>query len=358
MPVPKPSSPLVADFDILINQKLLSVEEESHVINITVEKDLNLPSMFTLEVTGSVSRATETTWMDDELFSIGNQVEIKMGYANDIATVINAEITGLEPEFVANRAPSLTIRGYDLRHRLLRDRQTRTFIQQKDSDIAAQIAQAAKLTPQVKDSQVVHDYVVQANQTDLEFLAERARLIQYDVFVEDKTLFFQPVANGDSKILTLTLEQDLLEFYPRLSSMQQISQVRVQGWNPKDKKEVVGQAKAGDEVAMGGENSGAALVKTAFGDAIALVTDHPIITQGEADQLAKAKLNQQVLGLIVGEGMSWGRTDLEPGKVIQLEGLGKRFSGLYYLTAVTHRYQPNRGYYSHFQVRRSALGRG
>ncbi|MBD2503805.1 phage late control D family protein [Anabaena azotica] len=356
MPVPQPSSPLVADFDILINQKLLSVEQDAHVINVTVEQDLHLPSMLTLEITGSVSRATQVTWMDDQLWAIGNQIEIRMGYANDLATVMSGEIMSLEPEFVANRAPSLTIRGYDLRHRLLRDRQTRTFIQQKDSDIAVQIAQAAGLTPQVKDSLVVHDYIVQANQTDLEFLTQRARLIEYDLYVEDKTLFFQPVANANSKIMTLSLEQDLLEFYPRLSPMHQISQVTLQGWNPKDKQTVVGQARIGHEISlMGGEQSGASLVTTTFGEAIALIIDHPIMTQAEADQLAKAKLNQQVLELIVGEGMSRGRTDLQPGKVIELTGLGKRFSGLYYLTAVTHRYKSNRGYYSHFQVRRNAI---
>ena len=61
-----------------------------------------------------------------------------------------------------------------------------------------------------------------------------------------------------------------------------------------------------------------------------------------------------MLGLISGEGMCWGRTDLQAGKVIKLDGLGKRFSGQYYVTAVTHRYRSDRGYYTHFQVQRNA----
>ena len=66
--------------------------------------------------------------------------------------------------------------------------------------------------------------------------------------VEDKTLFFRPVANAQSEVLTLTMDDDLLEFYPRLSSAGQVSEVTVRSWSPKDKKELVGQAKAGDEV--------------------------------------------------------------------------------------------------------------
>ncbi len=357
MPAARPTSPLVPDFDILINGSPLSVEQETHVVSITVEKDIHLLSMFVLEISGSTTRANDLDWIDDEkLFAIGNEVEIRLGYANDVATVLVGEIIGLEPEFASDRPPSMTVRGYDRRHRLLRDRKTRTFSKQKDSDIAAQIASDAKLTPQVQDSQVVHDYVVQANQTDLEFLQERARLIQYEVFVEDKTLFFRPVANAASEILTLSLEQDLLEFYPRLTSMSQINQVTVRGWDIKEKQATIGQARTGDEVSrMGGENSGAGLVETAFGAASTSVIDRPVMTQAEADRIAKGRFNRAVLGLISGEGMCWGRTDLQAGKVIKLDGLGKRFSGQYYVTAVTHRYRSDRGYYTHFQVRRNAI---
>ncbi len=356
MPVAQPTNPLVSDFDILINGSPLSVEAESHVIGVTVDQDVTLPSMFTLELTGSASRESEVSWIDDpDLFAVGNGVEVRMGYADDLATLMIGETTGLEPEFTCYRPPSLIVRGYDRRHRLQRGCKTRSFTQQKDSDIAAQIASEARLTAQVEDSQVVHDYVLQPNQTDLEFLQERARQIQYEVVVEDKTLYFRPVANAESEILTLTLERDLLEFYPRLSSVSQISEVTVRGWNPKDKEAVVGQARTGDEVSkMGGQNSGAALGETAFGAAVGRVIDHPVMTQAEADQLAKAHFNQATLGLISGEGVCWGRTDLRPGKVIKIDGVGQRFSGQYYVTSVSHRYTAERGYYSHFTVRRNA----
>jgi phage protein D len=357
MPTASPTSPLVPDFDILINGSPLSVEQETHVVSITVEKDAHLLSMFVLEISGSTTRANDLDWIDDEkLFAIGNEVEIKLGYASNISTVFVGEMTSLEPEFASDRPPSLIVRGYDRRHRLSRDRKTRTFTQKKDSDIAAQIASDNQLTPQVKESQVSHEYVVQANQTDLEFLQERARLIEYEVFIENKTLFFQPVANATSEILTLSFDQDLLDFYPRLTSMFQSNQVSVQGWDVKEKQAMMGQAKAGDEVSnMGGQKSSANLVKTAFGSATNHIIDRPVMTQAEADQIAKAQFNHSALGLIYAEGTCWGRTDLQVSKVINLANIGKRFSGKYYVTAVTHRYKSDRGYYTHFQVRRNAV---
>jgi phage protein D len=357
MPVARPSSPLVADFDILIDGVPLSAEEAAYVVEIVVDNDLHLPSMFAIEFTGSASRRDDLAWLDNrQLFAIGNSVDIRLGYANDLAVVFQGEITGIEPEFSSDRPPKLKLRGYDRRHRLQRHRQTRTFTQRKDSDIAAQIASEVGLLPQVQDSQTIHDYLIQANQTDWEFLQERARRIQYDLLVEGKTLIFQPVANANAAIATLTREADILSFSPRLSVMGQISEVAVRGWDFKEKKATLGQATRGDEVSqMGGQTSGAALVASAFGKAAATVSDRPILSQGSADRMAKAEFNRSVLGLIVGEGMVLGRTDLQPGKVIQLDGLGQQFSGRYYLTNVTHCYYPDRGYYTDFQVRRNAL---
>jgi uncharacterized protein len=357
MPVAKLDRPLVADFDVIINGAPLPAEAVAHVAGVVVDESVELPSMFTLEMTGSNAQKEESQWIDDrKLFAIGNAVEIKFGYVGDQETLLVGEITALEPEFVFYRPPSLTVRGYDRRHRLQRGRKTRTFIQQKDSDIASRIASEAGLTAQAEDSRIIHDYVLQANQTDLEFLCARAGRIQYEVVVENKTLFFRPAANAQSAALTLTMDGDLLEFHPRLSSAGQVSEVTVRSWSPKDKKELVGQAKAGDEIStMGGRESGAAIVEGAFGAAIELLSARAVATQAEADQLAKARFNRLALDLIFGEGACWGRTDLRPGKVIKIEGVGELFSGQYYVTGAVHCYSPQRGYQTHFTVRRNAL---
>jgi phage protein D len=357
MSVARPESPLVPDFEVSIDGSPLPLEAQAHVIDLTVDDDAGLPSMFTLGLAGADDREQELPWIDDrELFAVGNTVQVKMGYADDLETLIIGEITGLEPEFVFNRSPSLTVRGYDRRHRLHRGRKTRTFVQQKDSDIADQIASEAGLTGQAQDSQVVHDYVLQAHQTDMEFLQERARRIQYEVVVEDRTLFFRAVANAESEIATLSMEGDLLEFYPYLSSLRQVSEVTVRGWDAKEKKEIVGQAKTGDEVStMGGQDSGGALSEDAFGSAVGTMGDRPVMSQAEADQIAQARFNNAALALIRGQGVCWGRTDLRSGKVIKIDGVGRRFSGQYYVTAASHRYTPQRGYYTHFTVRRNAL---
>jgi phage protein D len=351
------ASPLNPSFEILINASSLPIEIEARVTSIVVDQDVGLPGMFSLELEGSDDPEKPTAWIDDSsLFEIGHTFEAKMGYFDDLDSLLIGEITGLEPGFRFDHAPMLTVRGYDRGHRLQRGRKTRTFVQQKDSDIASQIASEAGLTAQATDSTVTHDYVLQANQTDFEFLQERARRIQYEVFVQEKTLVFRPVANAESEILMLTMSNDLLEFYPRLSSMQLVSEVALRGWNPKEKKEILGKAKQGDEAStMGGQTSGAALVENAFDAAIGSVGDQPVASQAEADQVAKARFNDMSLTLVTGEGICQGRTDLRAGKVIKIEEIGTRFSGRYYVVNAVHQYSAQKGYLTYFTVKRSAV---
>ena len=341
-------------FAVTVDGTPLPLAVALRVSRVCVDEDAGLPGMFTLELAGG-DDTNETAWIDGTTFPLGAAVEVKMGYGGLLQTLIAAEITGLEPVFTRGGRPSLTLRGHDRCHRLLRGRKTRSFVQQKDSDIAAAIASEVGLTARAEDSQVVHDYVLQANQSNMEFLRERARSIEYELVVEGRTLHFRHVQNDRGEILTLTPEDDLLEFFPRLSTLGQAGEVELRGWSPKDKKEIVAKAKSGDEGStMGGRDSGAALAESAFGAAAVLLSDRPVFTQAEADQLALARFNHAVLELVSGEGVCTGRTDLRPGQVIKIDGIGTRFSGQYYLSATSHRYSPNQAYRTHFVARRNA----
>ena len=355
MPIANLEEPSVPDFEVLVAGKALPLQTKALIFGILVDESVELPSMFALEISGSDDQDEANPWLDDDTFGVGKAVEVRLGYESDLESIFKGEITALEPEFALCRLPVMTVRGYDRRHRLLRGRKTRTFVKKKDSDIASQIASESGLTGQSEDSKVTHEYIVQANQTDIEFLRERARRIQYEVMVDDKTLLFRPAAHARSEALTITPTDHLIEFSPRLTSAGQVTEVNVRGWSPKEKKEIVGTGKTGDEVSrMGGQKSGPKQAEGAFGAAVGLMSATPVMTQAEADQIAKARLNEVALEFIEGDGVCLGRTDLRAGKVIKIDGIGKRFGGQYYVTSAVHRYSPNKGYLTHFTVRRNA----
>jgi len=173
--------------------------------------------------------------------------------------------------------------------------------------------------------------------------------------VNDKTMLFRPIGNAQREILKIGFEYDMSEFSARLSTAGQATEVKVQSWSVKEKKAGLGDSKAGDEVStMGGQSSGAAITQRAFGEAIDVVIDHPVAAQAEADQIAKGRFNELVLELVTGEGVCSGNTDLRAGKVIKIDGVGRRFSGPYYVTSAVHRVTAAGDYITEFAVRRNA----
>jgi Bacteriophage probable baseplate hub protein len=353
MPAAQPKGLSVPKCEIHIDGSPLAGEVSAYLKRTTVDDSVDLPSMFAIEF-GNSDAEGGTLILDQPQFDVGRAVEVKLGHDQPLATLVSGEITGMEADYTASGLPRVTVRGYDRRHRLQRGRKVQTYVNQKDSDIAATIARQAGLTPRVTDSEVVHDYVLQANQTDMEFLLERARRIQYQLTAKGTELYFQPVPSAQSADFTLRLTDDLIDFHPRLSSVGQVSDVSVRGWNPKNKESIVADASSGAVTGkMGGSISGPALAARAFGKAVGRVSDLPVDVKGPADQVAAALLNASALAFITGEGTCAGRPEMRAGRVIQLDGLGKRFSGLYLVTSVSHRFAGN-GYTTHFTVRRNA----
>jgi phage protein D len=334
MNAPNLDLPLVPDFEVRVNSQPLSSILVSQVMRIEVEDDLRLPGMFSLELSASDDpQSGLASWLDDEnLFALGARVE-----------------------FTADRLPTITVRGYDARHRLQRRRRSFSYRNMKDSEIASQIGADAGIAIDADEGGVMHDYLLQANETDLGFLMTRADAIGFELMVRDGKVKFRPRANGDGAALTLELGDDLLEFFVSCSSSDPAAGAGLRGWNLKKKEAFVASADSGSEqTRMGGSQSASERVGV-FGDSAQMLVSSPVTSQAEADQLVRARFETMGLGFVHAEGVCRGLSDLRPGITVKIVGAGKRFGGLYYLLSVEHRYTPDSGYSTRFSARRNAL---
>jgi phage protein D len=342
------------DHKVLIDGSELPLEVLVDVMDVTVCDYAAGASWFCVNMNNWHSDRQEFKYSDGPRFKEGVKLEVTLGYDARIVSLIKGEVTTLEPEFNQDEAPTLKVQGYDSLHRFRRGRKTKSYIRQKDSDIARQIASNLGLSVQAEDTQVTHEYLLQDNLSDIDFLLERARRIRYEVVVENGTMHFRKVANDKSKVVSLEYGFTLRSFYPRLSTVSQVSEVLVQGWDAKTKKAIKGQARSGDVVSkMGGRQLGASITEGAFFAAKDIIVDKPVFSEGEANQIAKGKFNDMAAEFITGEGTAIGNGDIKAGKVIELLKLGERFSGFYYVTSATHTIDST-GYTTKFTVERNA----
>jgi len=349
------SPQLVPSFKVLVNGSPLPADAAGDLLAASVLEDTMAPSMFTLTLLNWDMNRLEVTWADSDLMREGNEVEVQMGYVDDYETLLVGEITGLEPEFFVDEVPKLVVRGHDRGHRLMRGHHTRTFVQVKDSDIVSQLASEAGLNADTTDTGVLREYVLQHNQTDLNFIQQRARQIGYELLVDDRTLIFRPIQNSEQADVTLDRVNDLLFFCPRLSTLGQVSESQVRGWSVLEKTDIVSQTRAGQEgTTMGGTATGSTVIEDSLGTVAGITVTEPIANQAEADQLSQGRLKRKALSYISGDATCVGRTDLRAGMVVRIEGVGERFSGQYYVPTVTHTYTLALGYRTHFTLRRNA----
>lgn len=342
-------------FKLRVNGAELPQDAVADVIAVEVLDDVDAASMCSIRLKGWDGVAMRVKWMDDALFAEGNPVELALGYRDRTQPLFDGEIVGLEPDFPQGEPPTLTVRCFDLRHRLMRERRTHSYLDQQDSDVVREICEAAGLRVRADSSGVRHPYLLQHNQTDFAFIAARAARIGWELLAEGRTLVFRPRGYGAAPAVTLRREVELLQFRPRLSTLGQAPRRAVRGWSPADKQAVLADAQAGDEGGlMGGTASGGATVQRAFSRGGSGVVEQPVDGAEDAEQLARQGFREMALDYIRADGTCIGEPQLRAGIVARIEGLGQRFSGNYYLHAVEHRFSPRTGYQTRLQARRNA----
>jgi phage protein D len=343
-------------FKVEINGAGLAADVSKNITDISVVREPDTLDHFSLTIANPYPKMRWTHTSDADLFKEGNAIKIEMGYVDDLQPMFDGEITSISPSFPESGTPTVRIEGYTRLHWLQGSPKTRTFQDVTDKQIAEKIAQDLGLTPDAEDTKTRHPYVIQYNQTDLAFLIERARRIRFEVLVQEKTLIFRKAQDNQSKTYTLEWGKTLKSFNPTMNTLRQVNEVIVRGYDLMTRQEIVGRAGAGDEdTKMGGRQTGAQVAAQAFGRRIEEVrVETPIASQQEADQLARAIYNDRALQFVTGNGSSIGLPDLRAGRVIELQGLGPRFSGLYYITQSTHTISSG-GHQTNFSVRRNAV---
>jgi phage protein D/phage baseplate assembly protein gpV len=335
---------------IKIGGQDVSQDFENAILEIIVDTSLYLPSMFTIKLMDP-----QLKWVDDALLDIGKEVQIQMKADENegptqAAILIKGEITALEPLFSPGGETALVIRGNDKSHRLHRGKKTRTFLQVKDSDLVSRIAGEAGLTPSSDTTSTTYDYVLQNNQTNMEFLMSRAERIGYQVYSAEGTLYFK---KGDATLATgpdLVYLENLLSFQPCWTTSGQADKTIVRGWDPKGKAAIESQKAPTTSLNQGGmTQTGGAKSQAAFSSAEAVVTDRPVFTAAEAEELATGLGNDIGREFVQAEGICEGDPRVKAGCKVAVKGVGTRFSGSYFVTSATHVYAID-GYTVHFSI--------
>jgi uncharacterized protein len=361
-----PTTYYAPNYKVEVEGRELDPQSRGDVLEVKVVMDLNNLSSFELTINNWDDRTLAFKYSDTRTFDVGNRVHVQLGYADRLRSMVRGQITGLTPKFPESGSPTIGVTGLDamfrLRDRKPADGESRKYVNMRDAQIAQAIASRNKLKAKVTDEGPTHELVVQKNQDDAQFLMERAKRIDFDCFIQtdpdsgdDTLVFMRPSDARDARrtnVYVFEWGKTLISFMPQLTLSRQVSKVTVRGWDSRSKQSITYTATGQDlPGAGGGGTSGPDAVEQAVQEKQDTVVDAPVTSQEEARELAVSLLRERAYQFITGSGRVIGLPDLRPGDNVDLLGLGKRFSGRYYVTKVEHTLGSG-GYLSSFDVRR------
>jgi phage protein D len=294
---------------------------------------------------------------------IWKEISIQAGFESDMQDVLTGYITYIKPCFDPDPSKSiLEIRGKD--KSVLMDRQEilMAWPDKKDSDIASEIFEIYGFTPEVEDTQVVHEEAVYTSiqrETDLDFLERLARRNGFECFIDCDTAYFRKPKldeNPPQPVLACHFGKETsvncFSVEVNSSSAANVSMLQV---DPINKEEMESTVDASQQDALG-ETDVNGFTAPGIPPAVTYIGMSPAATQAEMDIMCQSVYHQgdwfvSARGQIAG---NLYKHVLKPRRTVTIKGIGKTYSGVYYVSHVTHSFTPD-GYVQDFKAKRNAL---
>ncbi|MEI7770100.1 MAG: contractile injection system protein, VgrG/Pvc8 family [Chloroflexales bacterium] len=347
-------------FTILIDKKPVDQSFYSDLLDLEVELDDDLAAQFRLRLAISSSdQAGGWSYLDDEDLSVWCQVTIRAGLSDGDEELISGYITHLRPTFDLNDLSrcTLEIQGMDGSVRLDREEKLKAWPNKTDSNIASEIFKNDHaLATQIIETRLVHDDKVSTiiqRETDMQFLRRLAARNGFECYVEGTTGYFRPPQLGEPPQPAIN-QASLSRFSVEVNAL---APANLAMWQiDRADKTVLDVSVAAGQQQILGKRGAASLLRPNINPALAIVGQ---ATTGRPEMRALAQgLYHQAEWFVTGEGELnaniYGHV-LKPRRTVTIEGVGDAYSGVYYVSHVTHSLSRD-GYRQHFRVRRNALG--
>jgi Rhs element Vgr protein len=308
------------------------LEGEVSLVKLTVHKSCNKIAHATLTIIDGSPADRDFPHSNEDRFKPGTPIEVRLGIGTDSDTVFKGIIIRHGIRARADGPPLLIIEAKDEAIKLTNARKSRYFTNKTDSTIITELA----TTPEkdIAPTTVMHPQMVQYDATDWDFILTRAEANGMLVHTDDNKLIVKKPAISPS-VFTATYGDNIREIEADMDARRQFKTVGALSWDYTQQQN--------DEVA----NGTAILTETGNlpSDELADVLEAEVklnhvgaISHNELQSWADAYVLRSKLSKAVGRVRVNGTSDVKPGVMITLNGVGDRFNGDVFVSGVLHQY--------------------
>lgn len=283
---------------------------------------------------GNMDKQTFTE-TDSSSFKPGASIRLDIGNIKAEKAIFEGFIVDVRISIEKGLHSQMVVECRDCAYPATQGRKNAIFEKKKDGDIIKEV-----LTPYgtVTADSTTYEYptLVQYYCTDWDFALSRADVNGLFISVIGKNISVAKPKVSAAPVLTVTYGLDLINFDGGLSTSDQFSDFEAVSWSPSTQKMVTASAttptinKQGDLEPK----------SFALGEKQLLQSDAPT-DAGSLKQWADSMALKAALARYQGKFSFYGSAKAVPGCIIELKGMGERFSGDVFVGSVTHTIENN-----------------
>jgi len=331
--IPNNSKHDVVTFEILLEGNAINVSYQ--VISIMVAKEINRIPVARLIILDGESSDRQFEISNQTDFLPGNKISINTGRDSNNSAIFDGIIVKQSVKVSENGNSQLCIECKDLAYLMTLTRRSHYYEEVSDDQVFDElIGRYAGLKSDPESPTTNHSELVQHHVSDWDFMLLRAEAIGKLVLVDDGTITIVKPDTSTSPVLQLSYGSSLLEFEAEMDLENQWKNVQAKSWDYEN--QVLFDAdKDSADFSENGNLSGAELADKNNVDPYQLHHGGHI-KEAELQDWVDGVMLRSRLSKIRGRAKFTGFANVKPGDMVELSGVGDRFNGNVYVTAVKH----------------------
>lgn len=336
-----PAVQTVAEFTVKVNGTELPRTVAKLYVNVT--KAVNKVAYAKLVVEDGDASTGTFPQSDGDLFVPGNEVEILAGDPDHLTSIFKGIIIKQSISIKSSTAPQLVV---ECRHKAVRltvGRKSAVFHSSTDSDALNQILEQRGISgSDVADTSLQHEELVQYNCTDWDFIVARAEQAGMLVLTNNEQLVIKKPDYSTDATLSLLHGSTIINLDAEIDSRHQFNGVKTEAWD------AAAQAVVSAEATTTAVQEQGDFVSTDLADVVGLpeldLRHGASLKEDELATWAEAQLQKSRGAKVRGRVKLEGLAGLNPGDLLDLSGIGRRFSGKALVTGVRHDFSMAEGW--------------
>jgi Rhs element Vgr protein len=307
------------------------------VHSIEVEKTVNKIPFARVTLYDGSAAEEDFGISDKDVFLPGKIITIKVGYDFEESILFKGVIVKHMVKIQRSGDFFLIVDIMDKALKMTLERKSDLYPKIRDSELIGKLITNNGLSKEVESTGFVNEEIVQYYATDWDLMMMRAEVNSLLVTIEDGKVTVKKPDTGQTPVLEVAFGDTILDFQAEVDASTQLDPVAVKGysWDPA----TLNLAESGPGVVNireQGNLSSAQLAK------VFAVKNFPLQSGGDIAReslkdWASSGLQKSKLAKIRGTVRFQGNAAVLPGKMIKLSGVGDRFNGNAFISAVFHR---------------------